>query len=61
MNHTIKLKTTYDDQFDFVSKIEKMDSKLLNKETIITIIVDLALSVRLLETKDRRQNNVTRY
>lgn len=60
MNHTIKLKTTYDDQFDFVSKIEKMDSKLLNKETIITI-VDLALSVRLLETKDRRQNNVTRY
>lgn len=60
MNHTIKLKTTYDDQFDFVSKIEKMDSKLLNKETIITI-VDLALSVILLETKDRRQNNVTRY
>lgn len=60
MNHTIELKTTYDDQFDFVSKIEKMDSKLLNKETIITI-VDLALSVRLLETKDRRQNNVTRY
>lgn len=60
MNHTIMLKTTYDDQFDFVSKIEKMDSKLLNKETIITI-VDLALSVRLLETKDRRQNNVTRY
>lgn len=60
MNHTIKLKTTYDDQFDFVSKIEKMDSQLLNKETIITI-VDLALSVRLLETKDRRQNNVTRY
>lgn len=60
MNHTIKLKTTYDDQFDFVSKIEKMDSKLLNKETIITI-VDLALSVRLLETKDRRQNIVTRY
>lgn len=38
MNHTIKLKTTYDDQFDFVSKIEKMDSKLLNKETIITIV-----------------------
>lgn len=60
MNHTIKLKTTYGDQFDFVSKIEKMDSKLLNKETIITI-VDLALSVRLLETKDIRQNNVTRY
>lgn len=60
MNHTIKLKTTYDDQFDFVSKIEKMDSTLLNKETIITI-VGLTLSVRLLETKDRRQNNITRY
>lgn len=37
-----------------------MDSKLLNKEAIIAIEC-LALSVRLLETKVRRQNNITRY